>query len=65
MSDWESKAFEDAAARPEASLVRELWDLVRHTKKWWLLPLLVALLLAGGLVLLSGSAAAPLIYTLF
>ena len=43
----------------------DLWHLLRRTGKWWLLPVLVALLLVGLLVLLSGSAAAPLIYTLF
>jgi len=65
MSDRETSAFEDAARRAEVGLVRELWDLIRHTKKWWLVPLLVAFLLVGVLLLLSGSAAAPLIYTLF
>ena len=64
MSDGESRAFEDAAVS-DTSLVRELWELVCHTKKWWLLPVLVAFLLAGAMLLLSGSAAAPLIYTLF
>jgi hypothetical protein len=35
-------------------------------KKYWLLPVLVAMLLFGGLLLLAQSSAiAPFIYTLF
>ena len=46
--------------------LRELWDYMRVRKRWWLLPILVALLLLGGLVALTeGTVAAPLIYTLF
>jgi len=46
-------------------LVRELWDFLRDNKKWWLIPILAVLLLVTLLVVLSGSAAAPFIYTLF
>jgi hypothetical protein len=35
-------------------------------KKYWLLPVLLMMVLVGGLVILSqGSAVAPFIYTLF
>ena len=58
--------FERAAAEQrDPSLVRELWGLVYNSKKWWLVPVLAALLLVGLLLLASGSAAAPFIYTLF
>ena len=44
----------------------ELWQFMRVRKKFWLLPILLALLLVGGLLILAeGSAAAPFIYTLF
>lgn len=56
-------AEEAAGARP--GLLRELWEFLRHTKKWWLLPIIVALLVAGLLILLSGSVLAPFIYPLF
>ena len=46
-------------------VVTELWAFLRHNKKWWLAPLLVVLLLIGLLALLSATAAAPFIYTLF
>jgi hypothetical protein len=57
--------FLAASRRPRASLVRELFDLLRTHKKWWLTPLVVTLLLLGLLSLLAGSSVAPFIYTLF
>ena len=62
-----SKADElaDQASGPSTGLLREYWDFLRHNKKWWLIPIIVALLLVGVLVILGGTAAAPFIYTLF
>lgn len=57
--------FEQAAQRHRAGMVSELWHFLANNKKWWMLPLLVLMLLFGLLVMLSGSAAAPFIYTLF
>jgi hypothetical protein len=48
------------------SFVLELWAYMVTRKKFWLLPLIVVLLLFGGLIVLAkGSAIAPFIYTLF
>src|SRR6516162_9239700 len=48
------------------SLVGELWQFMKVRKKFWLLPVLVAMGVFGGLtVLTKGSAVAPFIYTLF
>ncbi len=57
--------FEQMASTSQPSLVQELWDFLRYNKKWWLTPIILVLLLAGLLVLLSQSAAAPFVYTLF
>ena len=44
----------------------EFWNFLRVRKKFWLLPMLVMLVLFGGLIVLAqGSAIAPFIYTLF
>ncbi len=44
----------------------ELWEFMRERKKFWLAPIIIMLLLLGGLIILSeGSAVAPFIYTLF
>ena len=51
-------------ARP--SLVGELWAFMRVRKKWWLLPLILVMLLAGLLITVAqGSALAPFIYAIF
>ena len=44
----------------------ELWRFMRARKKFWLLPILIMMVVFGGLVVLTkGSALAPFIYTLF
>lgn len=44
----------------------ELWQFMKERKKFWLLPIIVVMLLFGGLIILTqGSAIAPFIYTLF
>jgi hypothetical protein len=66
MSDQPLSEFEKATSgQSGTSLLREFWDFLRYNKKWWLLPLLLVLLLFGLLLLISGTAAAPFIYTLF
>lgn len=46
--------------------LKELWAFARVRKKYWLMPIIIMLLLLGGLIVLSqGSAVAPFIYTLF
>jgi hypothetical protein len=46
--------------------LRDLWGFLSQRKKFWLLPLIVILLAFGVLIVLaSGSAIAPFIYTLF
>jgi hypothetical protein len=66
MRDSPASDLEKAAAeQPGGSLLKEFWDFLRFNKKWWLLPILITLLLLGLLMVLSGTAAAPFIYTLF
>jgi hypothetical protein len=57
--------FEKAATGKETSLVRDLFDLLRKNKKWWLLPILVMLALVGVIVFLGTTKAAAFIYPLF
>lgn len=48
------------------SIFRELWDFMRARRKFWLLPIIIIMVLLGGLLILAqGSAVAPFIYTLF
>jgi hypothetical protein len=48
------------------SVLIEICNFLLARKKLWLLPIMLALLLFGGLILFTqGSALAPFIYTLF
>lgn len=47
-------------------LIKDLWVFMRVRKKFWLAPIIIILVLLGGLLILAqGSAVAPFIYTLF
>ena len=46
--------------------IKEFWQFIRIRKKYWLLPIIIVLVLFGGIIVLSqGSAIAPFIYTIF
>ena len=48
------------------SFLSELWAYMRARKKYWLIPILIVMVILGGLLVLAqGSAIAPFIYTLF
>jgi hypothetical protein len=48
------------------AIVKEFWSFLRERKKWWLAPIVIFLLVLGGLLVFAkGSALAPFIYSLF
>jgi hypothetical protein len=48
------------------AILGEFWAFLRQRKKFWLAPILIMLIIFGGLIVLTqGSAVAPFIYTLF
>jgi hypothetical protein len=48
------------------SFLKEFWEFLRSRKKYWLFPIIIVLVLFGGLIILSqGSAIAPFIYAIF
>jgi uncharacterized protein DUF5989 len=61
----DAKRFAREANQQRPGLLAELIDFLRNNKKWWLTPIILALIVVGGLIFLSGTAAAPFIYTLF
>ena len=66
MSDRQQQSFEELSqSEQQPGFLMEFWDFLRHNKKWWLTPIVVIMLLFGALMFLSGTAAAPFIYTLF
>lgn len=47
-------------------LLTDIWGFLRVRKKFWLAPIIVVMVLFGGLLVFAqGSAVAPFIYTLF
>jgi hypothetical protein len=69
MSDIDDKSDADEFVREAdkdgPGIVEEFVYFLRYNKKWWLTPIIVVLLLLGLLVMLSGTAAAPFIYTIW
>ena len=69
----EPQEREDSGARDFAreaeggsqGFLHEMLSFLSHTKKWWLAPIIIALLLIGVLVLASSTVLAPFVYTLF
>lgn len=60
--ETERRDLGELVESPSQSLLAEFWLFLRENKKWWLLPLLLALLVLGLLVVLSGTGLAPFIY---
>jgi len=46
--------------------LKEFWKFLKIRKKYWLLPIILVLILFGGLIVLTqGTIVAPFIYTIF
>ena len=70
MSESEDKhdvkgQFESQATQSELGVIAEFIAFLKYNKKWWLTPIVVALLLIAILAISAGTGAAPFIYTLF
>jgi hypothetical protein len=61
--DFEQQA--ERAAKASAGPAREFLYFLGRTRKFWMVPVIVALLLASLIVVAGGTAVAPLIYALF
>ncbi len=48
------------------SFLLEIWEFLKYRKKFWLLPIILIMVLLGGLLILAqGSVISPFIYTVF
>ena len=48
------------------SFLKEFWEFLSIRKKYWLFPIIIVLIIFGGLIILSqGTVVAPFIYTIF
>ena len=57
--------FQSAAHGGRATLLGEFWYYLKLYRSWLIVPVLLAIAVLGGFVMLSGSGAAPFIYALF
>jgi len=57
--------FENASEEKQSSLFSEFMGFMKETRKFWLLPLILIMLALGALLVMTNSALAPFIYTLF
>ena len=58
-------AFRSAAEGKSSGFAGEMLYFLKHNKRWWLTPIIIAMLLLSVLIFLGGTGAAPFIYTLF
>jgi len=57
--------FTELASGPRRGVVAEIAAFIVSTRKWWLVPVLLTLAVAGLLIVLGSTSAAPFIYTIF
>lgn len=65
MNDETPKSFAQAGEQKPVGLGREIVEMLKHNKKYWMVPIIVVLALFALLLILGATSAAPFIYTLF
>jgi hypothetical protein len=53
------------AGRTANGPLGEFWYFVNQSRKWWMLPILLMLMVVGTLLVMAGTAVGPFIYALF
>jgi len=64
MTEPQTNDFTAESRKKRTSLPGEMWQWLRHNKKWWLLPIILVLLLLGLIVLAGSTGLGPFIYPL-
>ena len=59
------RQFAREAEQDPPGLLKEYWHFLCHSKKWYMIPTIVLLLLLGLLVALSASGLMPFIYAIW
>jgi hypothetical protein len=57
--------FERQAEEAPSGLIEEFVDFLLHSKRWWLLPIIVVLLLMSALIWISGTSLGSFLYRLY
>lgn len=61
----QSEKLQDRFGNSRVGFFGELWTFLKTSKKWWMIPIVLAFLLFAGVIILSSTGVAPFIYTLF
>ena len=61
----EFKRLASRTGRGRSSAAAEFLYFLRRTRKWWMAPIIVTMFLIAGILVMSTTAVAPLIYALF
>ncbi|MFQ5411212.1 MAG: DUF5989 family protein [Phycisphaerae bacterium] len=64
----DNNEFARESETERVGIIAEFWDFLKHNKKWWLLPILIAIaliLILVAIAVFGGGSAAPFIYPLF
>jgi hypothetical protein len=62
-SEFERQA--ERASETASGPFSEFLYFLNRTRKWWMAPIILALLTVGALLVVSGTSLAPLIYAVF
>ncbi len=65
MKEETPKSFAEVGEQKPMGLGREIVEMLKHNKKYWMIPIVVILALFAVLLILGSTSAAPFIYTLF
>jgi hypothetical protein len=66
MEKEKEKTHHETDEAQSYSIFREFWDFLKNSKKWWLLPIVIILVLMSIFVVLSTSSTVfPMIYAIF
>lgn len=63
---FDGVAMKNREQRESVIFLKDLWGFLNKRKKYWLLPIILVLLFFGVLIVMtSGTAVSPFVYTLF
>lgn len=62
-TETDKDRLDELANQSSTGIVGEFIYFLKTNKRWWLTPIVLVLLLVGVLIVLSGTAAAPFLYT--
>jgi hypothetical protein len=66
MSKEKAPNVEGGVPEGKIGILKEFLEFLGETKKWWLAPIVIIMVLMGVIIVLTeGTAVAPLIYTIF